>query len=376
MLTIYRRHKKACGHRHKGRRYRGCRCPIWVDGFLAGKEMRESLDLCDWQKAQDKVREWEAEDRVIQEVAPPEPKTLQSAWESFIADGTARGLRERTIKKYGYFRKRMETFAKDRGLRFLIEFNVETLTQFRATWNSQNLSALKKLELLRAFFQFCQDQEWIDKNPARKIKNPKITHRPTLPFTEDEVLRILVACDKFEGSLLTGLRLRALMLLLRFSGLRIGDAVTLARNRIQDEKLFLYTAKTGTPVYVPLPDVLLRALDVIVTDTPYYFWTGQCKPKTAISDWQCKLAELFSKAKVENGHAHRFRDTFAVELLLKGVPIERVSRLLGHQNIRVTEKHYAPWVRARQEQLEDDVRRTWNADSLASPKAKAVTPLQ
>ncbi len=376
MLTIYRRHKKACGHRHKGRRHRGCGCPIWVDGFIGRKEIRKSLDLCDWQKAQDKVREWEAQNRVIQEVAPPEPKSLQSAWESFIADGTARGLREPTIKKYGYFRKRMEAFAEDRGLRFLIEFNVETLTQFRATWNSQNLSALKKLELLRAFFEFCQDQEWIEKNPARKIKNPKITQRPTLPFTQDEVLRTVAACDEFEGSLLSRLRVRALVLLLRFSGLRIGDAVTLARDRIHAEKLFLYTAKTGTPVYLPLPDVLLRALDVIPADTAYYFWTGQCKPKTAISDWQCKLAELFSKAKVENGHAHRFRDTFAAELLLKGVPIERVSRLLGHQNIRVTEKHYAPWVRARQEQLEDDVRRTWKVDLVASPEAKEGASLQ
>src|SRR5271167_530941 len=57
--------------------------------------------------------------------------------------------------------------------------------------------------------------------------------------------------------------------------------------------------------------------------------------------------------------AHRFRDTFSVELLLAGVPIERVAILLGHQSVRITEKHYAPWVRARQEQLEADVRRTW-----------------
>ena len=55
------------------------------------------------------------------------------------------------------------------------------------------------------------------------------------------------------------------------------------------------------------------------------------------------------------------RDTFSVELLLAGVPIERVSILLGHQSVRITEKHYAPWVRARQEQLEADVRRTWEA---------------
>jgi len=37
-----------------------------------------------------------------------------------------------------------------------------------------------------------------------------------------------------------------------------------------------------------------------------------------------------------------------------GVPIERVSILLGHQSVRITEKHCAPWVRSRQEQLEED----------------------
>ncbi len=39
--------------------------------------------------------------------------------------------------------------------------------------------------------------------------------------------------------------------------------------------------------------------------------------------------------------------------------MDRVSALLGHSSIKVTEKHYSPWVRARQEQLEADVRRTW-----------------
>ena len=65
-----------------------------------------------------------------------------------------------------------------------------------------------------------------------------------------------------------------------------------------------------------------------------------------------------------NAVSHRFRDTFAVELLLAGVPIERVSILLGHQSVRVTEKHYNPWVRSRQEQLEADVRNAWKADEF------------
>lgn len=82
------------------------------------------------------------------------------------------------------------------------------------------------------------------------------------------------------------------------------------------------------------------------------------------------MRRLFRLAGVPDGHAHRFRDTFAVELLLAGVPLERVSVLLGHQSTKVTEKHYTPWVRARQEQLEADVRRTWDTDIFAGTPAK------
>ena len=45
--------------------------------------------------------------------------------------------------------------------------------------------------------------------------------------------------------------------------------------------------------------------------------------------------------------------------------MERVSVLLGHGSIRVTERHYAPWVKARQEQLEQDVMHSWERDWLA-----------
>ena len=55
-----------------------------------------------------------------------------------------------------------------------------------------------------------------------------------------------------------------------------------------------------------------------------------------------------------------FRDTFAVEMLLAGVPIDQVSILLGHASVRVTEKHYSPWVRARQDQLEKSVQSAWH----------------
>jgi integrase len=66
---------------------------------------------------------------------------------------------------------------------------------------------------------------------------------------------------------------------------------------------------------------------------------------------------------VLGGHPHRFRDTFAISLLLRGAELPNVSILLGHSSIRVTERHYSPWIKARQEQLEADVRRTWDVPS-------------
>src|SRR6516165_249839 len=57
-------------------------------------------------------------------------------------------------------------------------------------------------------------------------------------------------------------------------------------------------------------------------------------------------------------YAHRFRDTFSVELLQAGVPLERVSVFLGHSSVKVTERQYASWVQKRQ-QLEADLRSKW-----------------
>jgi integrase len=185
-----------------------------------------------------------------------------------------------------------------------------------------------------------------------------------MPFVREEVNQVLAACNSYPDKL-NAVRLRALVQLLRYSGLRIRDAVTLPRDRIVSGKLFLYTAKTGTAVYCPLPPFVLAALETIPPTSKYFFWTGESKPKSAVGDWQRALQRLFKLAKVQGGHAHRFRDTFAVELLLAGVPIERVSILLGHQSVRITEKHYAPWVRARQEQLEADVRKTWEVPAEA-----------
>lgn len=72
------------------------------------------------------------------------------------------------------------------------------------------------------------------------------------------------------------------------------------------------------------------------------------------------------------GFIRRKQGHTSIELLLAGVPLERVSILLGHTSVKITEKHYAPWVRERQEQAEADVKRTWAQDPIALLETKGT----
>ena len=369
MLTIYRRHKTSCGHRAKGRSYRGCRCPIWVDGTSGGKEIRRSLGELNWDRASKWLLEQEAAGKIQEEKS--DEITIEQAKKNFLADAEARKLKDSTIDRYRIVFRQLEAFAAKEHLQLLGELDTAALNRFRGSWKGNSgLADLKKLERLRSFFKFAVANDYIHRNPATAIRNPKIRPNPTLPFTSEEMVAVLARCAKHIAEARSdrrnhARRLRVLVLVLRYTGLRISDAIGCAVARLKDGKLFLYTAKTGQHVYCPLPAFLVSELENLprVTDR-YWFWTGNGKLETARKKWSEALADLFEKAEIDGGHAHRFRDTFAVELLNSGTPIELVSILLGHASVRITEKHYNPWNRARQEQAEADVARSWASDPI------------
>jgi integrase/recombinase XerD len=85
-----------------------------------------------------------------------------------------------------------------------------------------------------------------------------------------------------------------------------------------------------------------------------------------VTNWQHDLRQVFRAAKQPDGHPHQLRDTFAVNLLQRGVPLEDVSKLLGHESIKTTEKFYAKWVKARQDRLDDLVVGTWDDPPVAA----------
>ena len=301
-----------------------------------------------WESAQKLVRDWEAGAKAM-------TVTVEKASDRFITDAEARHLGAAQLGKYKLLTRELKAFFPDR---LIDELSVDDLREYRASWDLGPVTSGKKVERLRAFFKFCMESGWVKGNPAKLLKLPKVKPNPTLPFSEAEYEKILWATelypDRPKGR---RIQVKAFILLLRYSALRIGDAVSLERKRIKDGKLMLYTSKTGTPVWLPLPDMVLESLQRVAI-SERYFWSGVGTLKSATTGWQRTLVKLFHLAGIK-GHAHMFRDTMAVDLLNRGVSLENVATILGN-TVRICEKHYAPWVRTRQIALEKEIKKVWS----------------
>jgi len=323
---------------------------------LRGEAIRKSLSLTNWEAANRLIREWEIH-------GESESLTVRQACERWIADSVARHLKPQSLKKYEHVSRELGERFGDLPLRSV---SVDDLRKLRESWTLSGTTKRKRLELIRAFFSFCVSSGWLPVNPAKGIKAPQVRQSPTLPYSESEWEKIVWALDAYgeihsQSPERIRKQVRALVLLMRYSGLPISDAVSLKRDRITKGKLLLYQAKTGHPVWIPLPGNVLDALDSCDEGDAYYFWSGVGKLKTALTEWQERLKKVFVIAGIPEGHGHRLRDSFAVSLLEKGVPLQTVSMLLGHSSVRTTELHYSPWVKSRQDALEVAVKLSWGS---------------
>jgi integrase len=123
--------------------------------------------------------------------------------------------------------------------------------------------------------------------------------------------------------------------------------------------------KAGAEVATVLPDRVVAAFDKVKPGNGAhpgnYFSSGIPLSESLRANRLARIRFLRDRLKFtdEEGrsflfHSHQLRDTFAVELLLAGCPLEKVSKLLTHESIRVTEKHQAPWLKQRLLQLIED----------------------
>ena len=345
---------------------------------MCGSEyVRKASGTRNWEQAQKSVVEAEA--RGYWETPPAGEKaevdkyvSVEDAISRFLSDAEkGRAIAEPTLRKYRVMFKRMRTFAAKKSIVRLNQFDLDLLRSWRETWELGPRTLQKEIERVRCFFRFCHEGDFIERNPAILLKGPKnIKVVPKLPFTPEEMADILAAAEKLDlingvhGDMLpwTNDDLITMILVMRYSGLRISDAAMLSADRLDGTRLFLYTQKTGEHVYVPLPPFVMIRLRSMKLRHGKYFFTGpySIKMETVADMWRRKIGRTMTEAGiVGQHHPHRFRHTFAVELLKDGTPLEDIAILLGHSSVKITERHYAAWVRSRQERLEKNVAKSW-----------------
>lgn len=285
---------------------------------------------------------------------------LENAIHQFLDDLEARNLARATLRTYSATLGSFSNFVTGEGLQTVIEVTPDVLRDWRNSLirTHQPSTQVRMLTQIKAFARYLVERNWLLSSPASALRPPRYERKPTLPFDIEEMRKILRVCESTPDS-------RALVLLMRYSGLAIGDACTLRKDAVSDGILFLHRAKTGEPVTVPVPDCVNQALSAFPSvSEEHFFWTGKCLKETVTKRWGARLKLKFRAAGITGGRPHRFRDTFAVELLKAGTSMEDVSVLLGHSSIRVTEQYYAPWCPRRRERLNSIVMRAWSHDPL------------
>jgi integrase len=407
VLTLYRRHRKECegGHPEDSRSgefdesrrgWKRCACLIHASGTLGGKFRRKQTGHANWEEAKAVAAAWEAarswvSGSIIGEVTPtppepvaPERLTIARAIAAFTAEFEEYAA-PNTRKKYGLLLRKLRGFSESKGYVLLEQWGPIDVREFRASWSVRPQTAAKNMSTVKAFFEFCLSNEWIPRNPARLVRNPRgrdgadRRYEQKLPFSDEELRKMYEACEtkygkqeikwsrvvhhrRIEGEFAryhqrwTGEDLADFISVSVYTGLRISDVCTFHIDRLQPTgEIRIRTTKAGTHVYTWVPEWLQERIRSRARQVgPNIFGEHETGDMNVVTDvWRRKLKKLWTLCGpwTDKPTPHRFRHTFARILLQRpGVTVRDVSELLGNTE-QMVRKHYAAWIPERQERL-------------------------
>jgi len=285
-------------------------------------------------------------------------KTLTDAIEDFHAQHAEHA--PETKRKYKRVLAYLSDYCARESWRYVDQVTVEIMDGYALWRNKTNWTWIKELEILRQFFGFCIEREWTRKNPAKALKRPRLLEANDVePFTSEEIVRIIAACDGIGKTQYERLRARTMVLLMRYAGLRVSDVVTLSKDHIKGSHLEKRAIKNRRLIRVELPAVLIQALEVLphpkaaALDSRLYFSSGNASVRSLVKGAQRSLSAVFKRAKVDRAHPHRFRHSLASEILGKGGTVEEAAGILADSAATIR-RHYAKWTpefQARQDRV-------------------------
>jgi len=288
---------------------------------------------------------------------------LSTAYQGYRTTKLGEGMSESTLVIYDWVFKEMIAQLGDpevdkitkqdlNGFMFHMRHNYKTRAQKPLSSSSLD-NAWKGI---RSFFKWAFEDLGIER-PDINLARPKVTSREIQPFTAEEVEKLLRACAqtkvyetngrrRFRRKRESGLRDRAMVLLLLDTGLRVSEMCRLKIKDVDVKHGDVYVAPFGSgrktkPRTVFLGKVARSALWRYLAerqdaqpDDPL-FVTNEGRPMTRRSVHQL-IQNLGERSGVKDAHPHRFRHTFATEFLRNGGTIEVLQKLLGHSTLTMS----------------------------------------
>jgi integrase/recombinase XerD len=386
-MIIYKRHLEDCQHRNGAKKdsdhSHRCQCSLYVEWSVKGKQFRKAVRDASGQP----VASWtEAEKLVVANrengnpaVTAAGPVTIADGVAKFIAHKEGEDCKASTLDKYKLTLRRLEDYFLSQGITRIADVTAAGLLIMSDAGTLKAASAkLNNQSRLTTFFKFCASRKLCEnpmkqdedsfKRQARSLgKQAKKDRQETIsPLDSNEYESLITAIDRVKSLTPTATaRIRALMQLQRHSGLALVDAACLERDELVQNggvyRVKTSRQKSNEPINNVLPEWLAKDLLTVKNGNPkYFFWTGDSTPKSAVSYFDKLYRKVFKQAKIEtNGQlSHRFRHTFAVELLKAGVQMRHVSKALGHASITTTEKYYSKWEPGQQATLDAALSKT------------------
>jgi len=393
-VTVFVRHGtykgKICPQTDSQWKRCNCRKSLYI--YEGGKTTFVSAKTRSWEDAEKfaqkerdlrdpvKMELKQIKERDAAKTALQESKTLS------ILDATDRWLKSLTKESHGTevirgkAARRIQDWAADMGITNVTQITPDALDLWRGTWSPDaekeysrigQTSASHFQGRLKSFCRWCVGTRNLEHDPSSLLKSIRLSDVQTQPLTPAQFNELFPAVDPFIAEVRGetkeyGLELKALFLLQRWAGLRILDCLMLPRTGLVANRLSLVTKKTGAKIENrTVPPCVVDALGKLSPDRPgfrsdYFFWREGRKWETLSTQYGIMIQKLnpYLNFIGEDGqplrfHSHMLRDTYAIELLLAFVALEHVSKLLTHTSVQTTERHYAPWVKARLQQLDD-----------------------
>jgi site-specific recombinase XerD len=296
-----------------------------------------------------------------------------------------KGPAETSMGAYRSTTRRIQRWADGAGVVHVSDATPAQLDAWRASWSPDAELEDNRLALttqatlvirLKSFFYWATAMEYTIRNPTLLLRPITPNDSQTWPLTPNQFVQLLAATYKFDEharnkSGKIGQWLRAIFLVQRWTGLRVGDVLYCPKSALTGNRLRAVIRKkmnrkpAESIVEFVLPDHVVEALNALPLrpeeHSDYWFWSRKCSPLVNTNKWVRKIDRLndYLDFKDEDGEhlefrSHMLRDTFAVEMLLAGMELAKVSKLLTHESVATTERYYAKWTRARKQQLQDE----------------------